>query len=242
MGGGGRIRSSFGCRPPPTRGAPSLAPCLRQPWLRLDSAGGGLPTIRVGMLLGDVRAARGDDRLEGRERILIGGKETVPCFISMDYGLPGMVNFVDGATKLSYAPDVAFTDAGLNENISVEYVTPTLAKRYLNVHSFPDGEHNCYTLRSLMAGLKYLLRAEFRYGNYNGLNRPPIFNLYAGVNFWSRVNVLSPDSLERLEAIVVVPDDYVQVCLVNTGSGTLFISALELRPLKSSLYEQANAT
>jgi hypothetical protein len=149
---------------------------------------------------------------------------------------------VEDDTKLSYAPDAAFTDAGSNQNISVEYVTPTLAKRYLNVRTFPDGARNCYTLRSLVAGLKYLLRAEFRYGNYDGLNRPPIFDLYAGVNFWSRVNVSSPGGLERLEAIVVVPDDYVQVCLVNTGSGTPFISALELRPLKSSLYEQANAT
>ncbi|PUZ65101.1 hypothetical protein GQ55_3G196300 [Panicum hallii var. hallii] len=45
-----------------------------------------------------------------------------------------------------------------------------------------------------------------------------------------------------LEAIVVVPDDFVQVCLVNIGSGTPFISALELRPLKRKLYPQANAT
>jgi hypothetical protein len=48
--------------------------------------------------------------------------------------------------------------------------------------------------------------------------------------------------LVRREAILVAPDDFVQVCLVNTGSGTPFISALELRPLKSSLYPQANAT
>ncbi|RCV16865.1 hypothetical protein SETIT_3G172800v2 [Setaria italica] len=163
-------------------------------------------------------------------------------FISIDCGLPGTANSVDDATKLSYAPDAAFTDAGSNQNISVEYVTSTLAKRYLNVRSFPDGARNCYTLRSLVAGLKYLLRAEFRYGNYDGLNRPPIFDLYAGVNFWSRVNVSSPETVHRLEAIVVVPDEYVHVCLVNTGSGTPFISVLELRPLKSSLYPQANAT
>jgi hypothetical protein len=37
MGGGGRIQSSSGCRPPPTRGAPSPSPRLRRrPWLRLD--------------------------------------------------------------------------------------------------------------------------------------------------------------------------------------------------------------
>jgi len=27
------------------------------------------------------------------------------------------------------------------------------------------------------------------YGNYGGLNQPPIFDLYARINFWSRVNV-----------------------------------------------------
>ncbi|CAL4909200.1 unnamed protein product [Urochloa decumbens] len=113
---------------------------------------------------------------------------TVAC------GLPGTANSVAEDTKLSYAPDAAFTvDAGSSQNISVEYVMPTLPKRYLNVRSFPDGERNCYTLRSLVAGLKYLLRAEFLYGNYDGLSRPPIFDLYAGVNFWSRVNVSTPD-------------------------------------------------
>ncbi|PVH62117.1 hypothetical protein PAHAL_3G207700 [Panicum hallii] len=162
-------------------------------------------------------------------------------FISIDCGLPGTANSVDDATKLSYAPDAAFTDAGSNHNISVEYITPTLAKRYLNVRSFPDGARSCYMLRSLVPGLKYTLRAEFKYGNYDGLNRPPVFDLYAGVNFWSRVNA-SSQKVVVLEAIVVVPDDYVHVCLVNTGSGTPFISALELRPLKSSLYPQVNAT
>jgi hypothetical protein len=149
---------------------------------------------------------------------------------------------VDDTTKLSYAPDAAFTDAGSNHNISVEFMTLGLRKRYLDVRSFPNGTRNCYTLRLPMAGLKYLLRAEFLYGNYDGLNRPPIFDLYAGVNFWTVVNVSSPDGLVRREAILVAPDDFVQVCLVNTGSGTPFISALELRPLKSSLYPQANAT
>ncbi|KAF8727327.1 hypothetical protein HU200_018929 [Digitaria exilis] len=163
-------------------------------------------------------------------------------FISIDCGLPGTANSVDDTTKLSYAPDAGFTDAGSNQNISVEYITPSLSKRYLNVRSFPNGVRNCYThyriqafvvslaLSAKRAGLKYLLRAEFMYGNY------------AGVNFWSMVNVSTPDGVVTLEAVVVVPDDSVQVCLVDTGSGTPFISALELRPLKNSLYPQANAT
>jgi hypothetical protein len=110
------------------------------------------------------------------------------------------------------------------------------------VRSFPGGARSCYTLRSLEAGLKYLLRATFMYGNYDGLRRPPVFDLHVGVNFWTTVNVTEADNPVIPEAIVLVLGDSVQVCLVNTGSGTPFISGLDLRPLKSTLYPQANAT
>ncbi|KAL6618903.1 hypothetical protein ACP70R_034042 [Stipagrostis hirtigluma subsp. patula] len=167
-------------------------------------------------------------------------------FISIDCGLPGTASYVDDTTKIPYAPDAAFTEAGTNHNISRVYVTPQLSRLYLNVRSFPDGARNCYTLRTFVAGLKYLLRATFMYGDYDGLGRPPIFDLYAGVNFWSVVNVTAADKPVILEAIVLVPGDSVQVCLVNTGSGTPFMSGLDLRPLKSTLYQgrrhSANAT
>jgi hypothetical protein len=45
-------------------------------------------------------------------------------FISIDCGLPGTASYVDDTTKLSYAPDAAFTHAGSNHNISAEYLTP----------------------------------------------------------------------------------------------------------------------
>ncbi|CAL4978957.1 unnamed protein product [Urochloa decumbens] len=163
-------------------------------------------------------------------------------FISIDCGLPGTVSYVDEETSLSYAPDAAFTDTGSNHDISDDYITPELSRIHRNVRSFPDGKRNCYTLRSLMAGSKYLVRATFKYGDYDRLSRPPIFDLYVGVNFMSEVNISDPDAVVILEAVVVVVDDVVQVCLVNTGTGTPFISGLELRPLKDSLYPQANAT
>jgi len=171
-------------------------------------------------------------------------KLVVASFVSIDCGFPGTTSYVDDTTTLPYAPDAGFTDAGENYNISAEYVTPQLARSSHNVRSFPDGARNCYTLRSLTAGLKYLLRATFYYGNYDGLNRPPVFDLYVGVNFWTMVNAsdLYASAIVFVEAIVVVPDDFVQVCLVNNSSGTPFISGLELRPLKSSLYPEVNET
>ncbi|CAM0954464.1 unnamed protein product [Alopecurus aequalis] len=166
-------------------------------------------------------------------------------FISIDCGLPGETGYVDNTTKLPYVPDAGFIDAGTNHNISAEYVTPTQGKIWRNVRSFPDGRggrRSCYTLRSLVSGLKYLIRAMFLYGNYDGLNRWPVFDIYVGVNYWQTVNITESDMPVIAEVITVISGDSVQVCLVNTGSGTPFISSLELRPLKNKLYPQADAS
>uniref|UniRef100_A0ACD5ZS04 Uncharacterized protein n=1 Tax=Avena sativa TaxID=4498 RepID=A0ACD5ZS04_AVESA len=165
-------------------------------------------------------------------------------FISIDCGLPGQTGYVDNRSTLSYATDAAFIDAnaGSNHNISVQSGTPTLPKSLYSVRSFPDGARNCHTIGSLESGLKYLIRGDFLYGNYDGLNRLPVFDLYLGVNLWTTVNISNPYGAVYAEAIVVVPDDSVQVCLMNTGSGTPFINGLDLRPLKNKLYPLANET
>lgn len=80
------------------------------------------------------------------------------------------------------------------------------------------------------------------YGNYDGLNKLPIFDLYLGVNFWKTVNISDPGSGTLIEVITVAPDEFMQVCLVNTGGGIPFISVLDLRPLKNILYPAVNAT
>ncbi|CAM0953444.1 unnamed protein product [Alopecurus aequalis] len=162
-------------------------------------------------------------------------------FISIDCG--GEADYVNGATTLPYTTDAGFIDAyaGSNHNVSAEFILPSVAKMWYTVRSFPSGARNCYSLGSLVAGLKYLIRAQFYYGNYDGLNVPPTFDIYVGVDFWRTVNAES-DPVAIAEAIVVVPRDSVQVCLVNTGGGVPFISGLDLRPLDNKLYPQANAT
>jgi hypothetical protein len=164
-------------------------------------------------------------------------------FITIDCGLSGETGWVDDTTKLSFVPDAGFIDTGSNHNISPEFVkAPLLAKTWYTVRSFAGaGVRNCYTLRSLVSGIKYIVRAKFGYGNYDRLDSPPVFDLYVGVNYWSTVNISGPEVAMIVEAIVVVPDDFVQVCLVNTGAGTPFISGLDLRPLKRTLYPQVTA-
>ncbi|XP_044359032.1 putative leucine-rich repeat receptor-like protein kinase At2g19210 [Triticum aestivum] len=190
------------------------------PWLLL---------LCLSLAAGGIRQARAQPNSNG--------------FISIDCGLQGEEGYIDTATKLSYYPDTGFTDgAGTCRNISADYIGPSLCKCMYTVRSFPFGPRNCYTLRSLVPGLKYLIRTKFMYGNYDALRRPPIFDLHIGVNNWHTVNISKPHVEKSVEAILVVPDDFVQVCLINTGAGTPFISSLELRPLKTMIYPQVTVT
>ncbi|KAF6991214.1 hypothetical protein CFC21_008324 [Triticum aestivum] len=162
-------------------------------------------------------------------------------FISIDCGLDEKTSYVN-VIQIPYTSDAGFTDAGSNHNTSAKYWTTRMSQTDRNVRSFPDAVRSCYTLPSLVPGSKYLVRATLRYGDYDGLNNLPIFDLYLGVNFWQTVNVTEVNMAVIAEVIAVIPDDSVQVCLVNVGSGTPFISALVLRPLENSLYPPANAT
>lgn len=44
------------------------------------------------------------------------------------------------------------------------------------------------------------------------------------------------------EAMMVSLSDFLYICLVNTGQGTPFISSLEMRPFKSSIYPYVDET
>ena len=81
------------------------------------------------------------------------------------------------------------------------------------------------------------------YGNYDTLNKPPTFDLYLGVNYWTTVDILGGEGAAfTFEIIVESPANYLQVCLMNTGSGTPFISGLDLRQFQANFYPDCNAT
>ncbi|KAJ0007637.1 hypothetical protein Pint_29524 [Pistacia integerrima] len=75
------------------------------------------------------------------------------------------------------------------------------------------------------------------YGNYDELGNIPQFDLYAGPNKWATVTLKNVSTNLIRELIHVLPTSYFHVCLVNTGSGTPFINALEIRPLKNTVYK-----
>ncbi|RCV39702.1 hypothetical protein SETIT_8G244300v2 [Setaria italica] len=119
---------------------------------------------------------------------------------------------------------------------------PDVALRYSTVRSFPNGTRNCYTLQSLTPGGKYYVRAAFGYGNYDALGMPPTFDLYLGVNYWTTVSIINSSTAYIFEIVAVSPANYLQVCFVNKGLGTPFISGLDLRSLQENLYPYSTAT
>ncbi|XP_044484224.1 LRR receptor-like serine/threonine-protein kinase IOS1 [Mangifera indica] len=156
-------------------------------------------------------------------------------FISLDCGLPGnSPNYTEETTGIIYTSDADYTDTGSSYSVPDEYVN-NKQRQMWHVRSFPEGKRNCYRL-NLTSGGKYLIRGSFLYGNYDRLNKLPQFDLYVGPNFWETVIISNASTSILPEIIHVVASNYLHVCLVNTGSGTPFISALELRPLRSTAY------
>lgn len=146
---------------------------------------------------------------------------------------------------MHYVSDSSFTDAtgAVSNTISLEYATSNGLEQQLGkLRSFPGGDRNCYTLRPADGkGAKYLIRARFLYGNYDGKDSLPGFDLYIGANKWGTVKLDNASADTTMEIIHIPTMEHIFVCLVNTGNGIPFISALELRPLKNSTYPQTRA-
>lgn len=163
-------------------------------------------------------------------------------FISIDCGYIEKPEYSEDKTGLTYLSDVDFVDAGMTHPVYEENMQLDIAARYWTVRFFPNGTRNCYTIKSLPPGGKFLVRAVFGYGNYDTLNRLPTFDLYLGVNYWTTVSIVNSSTPYVFETIAVSPANYLQICLVNKGLGTPFISGLDLRLLQEHLYPDSTAT
>ncbi|KAJ3684845.1 hypothetical protein LUZ61_014009 [Rhynchospora tenuis] len=169
---------------------------------------------------------------------IIEGQPSTQGFTSIDCGAPSGTTYKD-STGIFYVSDDSYIDTGKNYNIDPKYTSTS--NQALTLRSFPEETRNCYTLWNVTKGEKYLVRATFLYGNYDGKqmaqhSTPLQFNLYIDVNLWRTVNITDASSEYAHEVVTVAANDFIWVCLVDIKAGTPFISALELRPLKDNLY------
>uniref|UniRef100_A0A7N2LLM9 non-specific serine/threonine protein kinase n=1 Tax=Quercus lobata TaxID=97700 RepID=A0A7N2LLM9_QUELO len=155
-------------------------------------------------------------------------------FISIACGSPDNSSFSEPTTGINYISDAAFIDTGISQQISAVY-KDGYQHQVWNLRSFPQGIRNCYNI-SIVQGTKYLIRGTFVYGNYDGLSKLPQFDIHLGVNMWDTINITDMSLDFSTELIHVPYQNYLQICLVNTGFGVPFISAIELRPLSNKTY------
>ncbi|CAN6987088.1 unnamed protein product [Brassica oleracea var. botrytis] len=168
-------------------------------------------------------------------------------FISLDCGMPhNESSYTEESTGLVFSSDADFIRSGKGGRTKSEDPDSGIAntKPYKYLTYFPEGTRNCYNL-TVMQGTHYLIRAVFVYGNYDDLKQKPKFDLYLGPNFWTTINlqdifgnvnrIYVPDG--TIEEIIHMPkSNYLDICLVKTGTTTPFISSLELRPLIDDSY------
>ncbi len=159
---------------------------------------------------------------------------SVTDFISIDCGLQANLSYTEPTTGINYISDAAFIDTGISNRISDEFKDRDEQQTW-SLRSFPEGIRNCYRI-NFKNGTKYLIRATFLYGSYDGQSKLPQFDLHLGPNMWDTIKIKSI-SLDVFKELIHVPSlNYLQICLVNTSLGTPFISAIELRPLNNSTY------
>ncbi|VVA90110.1 unnamed protein product [Arabis nemorensis] len=159
-------------------------------------------------------------------------------FISIDCGIPSGSSYKDDTTGINYVSDSSFVETGVSKSVSFS------AQRQLqNLRSFPEGSRNCYTLMPKQGkGKKYLIRASFMYGNYDGENGSPEFDLFLGGTIWDTVLLSNGSVVVSKEVVYMSQYEKIFVCLGNKGKGTPFMSTLELRFLgnDNTTYDSPN--
>ncbi|KAM5585829.1 hypothetical protein ABKV19_004971 [Rosa sericea] len=168
--------------------------------------------------------------------MLLGHAQDQSGFISIDCGLQQKWGYTEGPTTIRYIPDTNYIDTGESKTISNDHVRQ-FPQQFRTVRIFPKGTRNCYKI-SVTSGQKYLIRASFGYGNYDGENNLPEFELRLGDSLWDSV-VFTRDLVNSIiakELIHIPMRNYIHVCLVDINKGVPFISVIELRPLHDEIY------
>lgn len=160
--------------------------------------------------------------------------------MNIDCGLPPENSgYTDSKTNLIYESDDSYIDSGDSMHISTTFGSNSTDRQLWYVRGFPEGTRNCYNLSSPVGkNATFLIRTRFLYGNYDGKNQLPEFDIYLGVSFWDKVKVEDASKVIDKEIIHVINSDNLYLCLVKTNNVTApFISAIELRNLRRDAYQ-----
>ncbi|XP_024003673.1 probable leucine-rich repeat receptor-like protein kinase At2g28990 isoform X1 [Eutrema salsugineum] len=165
---------------------------------------------------------------------VIVGAQTQEGFISLDCGLPiDESPYNNSFNGLTFTSDSNFIETG--KIAKVEKDARRFSRQYLTMRYFPEGKRNCYSL-DVKRGTNYDIVVSFVYGNYDGLNLEPNFDIYLGPNKWARIDLEGRLNGTREEIIHKAKSNSLDICLVKIGATVPLISAIEIRPLRNDTY------
>lgn len=144
--------------------------------------------------------------------------------------------YVD-SSNITWTPDGAYISAG---DVATVHFQEGSSPSTLPVRFFPDSLlRKCYKLPVKNVSSLVLVRTQFVYKNYDGLNKPPAFSVSLGRAITTTVNLSNTDPWIE-EFIWTVDKDIVSLCFHSlTNGGFPVISSLELRPLPQGAYIDA---
>ncbi|PWA40525.1 malectin-like carbohydrate-binding domain-containing protein [Artemisia annua] len=157
--------------------------------------------------------------------------------------LIGSIN-CGGVDLWQWSSDFTFIPWGSDDNLvsnGEARVVPSSNSLFVQVMNtlrvFTSQKKNCYP-KEVTLGQKVLVRASFYYGNYDGLSKPPTFDLHFDGNFWTTVETSSTE-LTVHEITYVTKGNAVSVCVAQTKHDQFpFMSALEIRSVASGVYDE----
>ncbi|CAA7017653.1 unnamed protein product [Microthlaspi erraticum] len=142
--------------------------------------------------------------------------------------------YTDPVSGLVFTSDSSLIQTGKSGRVDKAFDKIDI-EPYLTLRYFPEGQRNCYGL-NVTSGTTYLIGANFLYGNYDGNNTYPNFDLYLGPNKWQTVDLEENINGSRLEVIFIPRSNSLELCLVKTGNTVPLISTIEIRPLRNDTY------
>jgi hypothetical protein len=163
-----------------------------------------------------------------------------------------------GFVSLACGASQSFTHSGISWTPDDEYAPPggyiaNVSNQLGTLRSFPNRTNPsmriCYSLPIPQTppppqGIMILVRATFDYLDYDGLNQPPIFDVYLGPALLSTVDLTMRGGGNNDTWVVEVIFNSTEtqaLCLLRE-KGNPVISSLEVRPVINASYVDASAS
>ncbi|XP_057781678.1 probable LRR receptor-like serine/threonine-protein kinase At1g05700 [Salvia miltiorrhiza] len=150
-------------------------------------------------------------------------------FISIDCGSSATYKDENG---ISWTGDDEYVGTGESRAVQP---SSSYSRVMDTLRVFRNQTKHCYVIGDVKRG-RVLVRATFLYGNYDGRNSPPAFDLLFDGYYWAYVNNSGPTP-SRFEVIYTTTRETISVCVSQYEAGQFpYINAIEVRSLDSTMY------